>query len=177
MHVAFREGNRLDAAFIQFGEIAEPNQSDHIYLVATRPGRGINRVFCRSGRSRVQPESNPSSTQVQPKSNPSPTLGADSPDGVNCATFHVHLRHNEELTFGIQVAQNRCSSWLPYWSEGPPGCVASMSFPICISAEITRCRANRASAASDCAPAPMQLRSSLTASRRNSRSKGRANWS
>jgi hypothetical protein len=67
MHVAFREGNRLDAALIQFGEIAVPNQSDHIYLVATRPGQ--DRPAAASiafSADQDDPESNPSSTQIQP---------------------------------------------------------------------------------------------------------------
>jgi hypothetical protein len=76
MHVAFREGNRGDAAFIQFGDIAVPNQSDHIHLVATRPGSD----------SPVAASIPFSADQDDTESNPSPTLGADSPDGVNCAT-------------------------------------------------------------------------------------------
>ena len=35
----FRESERLDAAFTQFGEVAVPNQSGHIYLVTNRHGQ------------------------------------------------------------------------------------------------------------------------------------------
>ena len=35
----FREGERLDAAFSQFGEVAVPNQSGFIYLVTNRHGQ------------------------------------------------------------------------------------------------------------------------------------------
>lgn len=35
----FREGERLDAAFTQFGEVAAPSQSGHIYLVTNRYGQ------------------------------------------------------------------------------------------------------------------------------------------
>ena len=35
----FREAARLDAAFAQFGEVAVPNQSGHIYLVTNRNGQ------------------------------------------------------------------------------------------------------------------------------------------
>ena len=35
----FREAERLDAAFTQFGEVAVPNQSGHIYLVTNRHGQ------------------------------------------------------------------------------------------------------------------------------------------
>ena len=35
----FREGERLDAAFTQFGDVSVPNQSGHIYLVTNRNGQ------------------------------------------------------------------------------------------------------------------------------------------
>ena len=35
----FREGERLDADFTQFGEVAVPNQSGHVYLVTNRSGQ------------------------------------------------------------------------------------------------------------------------------------------
>ena len=35
----FREGERLDAAYTQFGEVAVPNQSGFIYLVTNRHGQ------------------------------------------------------------------------------------------------------------------------------------------
>jgi len=35
----FREGERLDADFTQFGEVAVPNQSGHVYLVTTGAGK------------------------------------------------------------------------------------------------------------------------------------------
>jgi transcriptional regulator with XRE-family HTH domain len=37
--LVFREAARLDAAFSQFGEVAVPNQSGHIYLVTNRHGQ------------------------------------------------------------------------------------------------------------------------------------------
>lgn len=37
--LAFREGERLDAAFTQYGEVSIPNQSGHIYLVTNRDGQ------------------------------------------------------------------------------------------------------------------------------------------
>lgn len=37
--LAFREGERLDAAFTQYGEVAVPNQSGHVYLVTNRHGQ------------------------------------------------------------------------------------------------------------------------------------------
>lgn len=37
--LAFRESERLDAAFTQFGEVAVPNQSGHVYLVTNRNGQ------------------------------------------------------------------------------------------------------------------------------------------
>jgi hypothetical protein len=35
----FREAERLDAEFSQYGEVAVPNQSGHIYLVTNRHGQ------------------------------------------------------------------------------------------------------------------------------------------
>lgn len=35
----FREGERLDRAFAQFGEVAIPNQSGHIYLITNQNGQ------------------------------------------------------------------------------------------------------------------------------------------
>jgi transcriptional regulator with XRE-family HTH domain len=37
--LAFRESERLDAAFTQFGSVSVPNQSGHIYLVTNRNGQ------------------------------------------------------------------------------------------------------------------------------------------
>jgi transcriptional regulator with XRE-family HTH domain len=37
--LVFREAERLDAAFAQFGEVAVPNQSGHVYLVTNRNGQ------------------------------------------------------------------------------------------------------------------------------------------
>jgi transcriptional regulator with XRE-family HTH domain len=37
--MVFREGERLDAAFTQFGEISAPHQSGHIYLITNRHGQ------------------------------------------------------------------------------------------------------------------------------------------
>ena len=37
--LVFREAERLDAEFSQYGEVAVPNQSGHIYLVTNRHGQ------------------------------------------------------------------------------------------------------------------------------------------
>src|ERR1700738_3924020 len=37
--LVFREGERQDAAYTQYGEVAVPNQSGHIYLVTNRHGQ------------------------------------------------------------------------------------------------------------------------------------------
>ena len=37
--LVFREGERQDAAYSQFGEVAVPNQSGHVYLVTNRHGQ------------------------------------------------------------------------------------------------------------------------------------------
>jgi transcriptional regulator with XRE-family HTH domain len=38
-YLVFREAERMDAAFAQFGEVAVPNQSGHVYLVTNRSGQ------------------------------------------------------------------------------------------------------------------------------------------
>jgi transcriptional regulator with XRE-family HTH domain len=45
----FREGERLDAAYTQWGEVAVPNQSGFIYLVTNRHGQ--HRLITVSGRN------------------------------------------------------------------------------------------------------------------------------
>ncbi len=37
-YLAFRESERLDAAFTQYGSVSVPNQSGHIYLVTNASG-------------------------------------------------------------------------------------------------------------------------------------------
>jgi len=37
--LVFREAERIDAAFSQYGEVALPNQSGHVYLVTNRNGQ------------------------------------------------------------------------------------------------------------------------------------------
>jgi hypothetical protein len=37
--LVFREAERIDAAFSQYGEVAVPNQSGHVYLVTNRHGQ------------------------------------------------------------------------------------------------------------------------------------------
>ena len=37
--LVFREAERVDAAFSQYGEVAVPNQSGHVYLVTNRNGQ------------------------------------------------------------------------------------------------------------------------------------------
>jgi transcriptional regulator with XRE-family HTH domain len=37
--LVFRESERIDSAFTQFGEVAVPNQSGHVYLVTNRQGQ------------------------------------------------------------------------------------------------------------------------------------------
>jgi transcriptional regulator with XRE-family HTH domain len=46
--LAFRESERLDAAYTQYGEVAVPNQSGHIYLVTNRHGQHRMIIVSRS---------------------------------------------------------------------------------------------------------------------------------
>ncbi len=45
--LAFREAERLDTAFTQFGSVSVPNQSGHIYLVTNRHGQNRLIVLAR----------------------------------------------------------------------------------------------------------------------------------
>src|SRR5262249_25767621 len=47
----FREGERLDAAYSQYGEVAVPNQSGFIYLVTNRHGQYRMIIVSRPTRS------------------------------------------------------------------------------------------------------------------------------
>ena len=47
--LVFHEGERQDAAYTQFGEVAVPNQSGHIYLVTNRHGQHRLITVARAG--------------------------------------------------------------------------------------------------------------------------------
>ena len=114
--LVFREGERLDAAYTQFGEVAVPNQSGHIYLVTNRNGQhrlitvsrptiagemyGIITTLLAGRGSLLTPIAAPIAF-VPIKTVPNPTLGRISPGDVNYAVYREHLRRTTDEPFAL----------------------------------------------------------------------------
>jgi transcriptional regulator with XRE-family HTH domain len=112
----FREGERLDAAYTQFGEVAVPNQSGHIYLVTNRHGQhrlitvsrptisgemyGIITTLLAGRGSLLTPIAAPIAF-LPIKTIPNPTLGRVSADDSNYAVYREHLRRTTEEPFAL----------------------------------------------------------------------------
>jgi len=112
----FREGERLDAAFTQFGEVAVPHQSGFIYLVTNRHGQhrlitvsrptitgemyGIITTLLAGRGSLLTPVAAP--IAFLPVKNVSkPSLGRVSADDANYALYREHLRRTIDEPFAI----------------------------------------------------------------------------
>jgi hypothetical protein len=112
----FREGERMDAAYTQFGEVAVPNQSGHIYLVTNRHGQhrlitvsrptitgemyGIITTLLAGRGSLLTPIAAPIAF-LPIKTIPNPTLGRVSADDKNYAVYREHLRRTTEEPFAL----------------------------------------------------------------------------
>lgn len=112
----FREGERLDAAFTQFGEVAVPNQSGHIYLVTNRHGQhrlitvsrptitgemyGIITTLLAGRGSLLTPIAAPIAF-LPIKTIPNPTLGRVSASDANYVAYRAHLRRTTEEPFAL----------------------------------------------------------------------------
>jgi transcriptional regulator with XRE-family HTH domain len=112
----FREGERLDAAYTQYGEVAVPNQSGHIYLVTNRHGQhrlitisrprisgemyGIITTLLAGRGSLLTPIAAPIAF-LPIKMVANPTLGRISPDDVNYAVYREHLRRTTDEPFAV----------------------------------------------------------------------------
>ena len=112
--LAFREKERQDAAYTQFGEVAVPNQSGHIYLVTNRHGQhrlitvsrptiggemyGIITTLLAGRGSQLTPIAAPIAF-LPVKAVPAPTLGRISPDDVNYALYRGHLSRTTDEPF------------------------------------------------------------------------------
>jgi transcriptional regulator with XRE-family HTH domain len=112
----FREGERQDAAFTQWGEVAVPNQSGHIYLVTNRNGQhrlitvsrpaitgemyGIITTLLSGRGSQLTPIAAP--IAFLPISHvPNPTSGRILPDDPNYAVYRTHLRRTTQEPFAL----------------------------------------------------------------------------
>ncbi len=114
--LVFREGDRQDAAFTQFGEVAVPNESGHIYLVTNRHGQhrlitvarptisgemyGIINTLLAGRGSLLTPIAAPIAyLPIKIVSNP--TFGRVSADDPNYAQYRQHLRRTTEEPFAM----------------------------------------------------------------------------
>ena len=106
----------MDADYSQFGEVAVPNQSGHIYLVTNRHGQhrlitvsrptilgemyGILTTLLAGRGSLLTPIAAPIA-YLPIKLIPSPTLGRVSVGDPNYATYRAHLKRTIDEPFAI----------------------------------------------------------------------------
>lgn len=114
--LAFRESERQDAAYTQFGEVAVPNQSGHIYLVTNRHGQhrlitvarlaisgemyGIITTLLAGRGSLLTPIAAPIA-YLPIAMVPNPTFGRISPKDPNFGQYCQHLRRTTEEPFAM----------------------------------------------------------------------------
>src|ERR1043165_4858669 len=112
----FREASRLDAAFAQFGEVAVPNQSGHIYLVTNRNGQhrlitisrptitgemyGIISTLLAGRGSQLTPMAAPIAF-LPIRNVPSPTFGRISPTDPSYEGYRRELRRITDEPFAV----------------------------------------------------------------------------
>jgi transcriptional regulator with XRE-family HTH domain len=116
--LVFREGERLDKAFTQFGEVAVPNQSGFIYLVTNRHGQhrlitvsrptitgemyGIITTLLAGRGSLLTPIAAPIAF-LPVNAIAAPTLGRVTSGDPNYAIYRTHLRKTIEEPFALFV--------------------------------------------------------------------------
>jgi transcriptional regulator with XRE-family HTH domain len=114
--LVFRESERQDAAFTQFGEVAVPNQSRHIYLVTNRHGQhrlitvahlaisgemyGIITTLLAGRGSLLTPIAAPIA-YLPIKMVAHPTFGRVSSGDPNYALYRQHLRRTTDESFAL----------------------------------------------------------------------------
>ena len=114
--LVFREGERQDAAYTQFGEVAVPNQSGHIYLVTNRHGQhrlitvsrprisgemyGIITTLLAGRGSLLTPIAAPIAF-LPIKTILNPTLGRVLATDPNYAIYRSHLRLTIDEPFAL----------------------------------------------------------------------------
>jgi len=112
----FREGERLDTAFSQFGEVAVPNQSGFIYLVTNRHGQhrlitvsrptitgemyGIITTLLAGRGSQLTPIAAPIAF-LPVKNIPNPSVGRITSGDASYAVYRQHLRRTTEEPFAL----------------------------------------------------------------------------
>ncbi|WGS20533.1 MULTISPECIES: helix-turn-helix transcriptional regulator [unclassified Bradyrhizobium] len=114
--LAFREGERLDATYTQFGEVAVPNQSGFVYLVTNRHGQhrlitvsrpritgemyGIITTLLAGRGSLLTPIAAPIAF-LPAKNVPNPSVGRVSAGDPNYDVYREHLRRTIDEPFAI----------------------------------------------------------------------------
>ena len=114
--LGFRESERQDAAYTQFGEVSVPNQSGHIYLVTNRHGQyrlitlarlaisdemyGIITTLLAGRGSLLTPIAAPIA-YLPIKMVPNPTFGRISSDNANYAVYRERLRRTIDESFAM----------------------------------------------------------------------------
>jgi transcriptional regulator with XRE-family HTH domain len=114
--LSFREGERLDAAYSQYGEVAVPHQSGFIYLVTNRHGQhrlitvsrptqtgemyGIITTLLAGRGSQLTPIAAPIAL-LPIKNFAAPTLGRILPNDANYAAYRQHLRRTIDEPFAM----------------------------------------------------------------------------
>jgi transcriptional regulator with XRE-family HTH domain len=112
----FREGERQDAAYTQWGEVAVPNQSGFIYLVTNRNGQhrlitvsrptisgemyGIITTLLAGRGSMLTPIAAPIAF-LPAKNVPAPSVGRIAATDANYALYRQHLRKTTEEPFAL----------------------------------------------------------------------------
>jgi transcriptional regulator with XRE-family HTH domain len=112
----FREGERLDAIYTQFGEVAVPHQSGFIYLITNQHGQhrlitvsrpirsgemyGIITTLLAGRGSLLTPIAAPIAF-LPIKSIPGPTVGRISSGDANYAVYREHLRRTIDEPFAL----------------------------------------------------------------------------
>jgi len=114
--LAFRESERLDAAFTQFGQVALPNQSGHVYLVTNRHGQhrlitvsrptiavemyGIITTLLAGRGSLLTPIAAPIAF-LPAKTLATASFGRVTPADANHALYRQHLRRTVDEPFAL----------------------------------------------------------------------------
>ncbi|KJC39052.1 XRE family transcriptional regulator [Bradyrhizobium sp. LTSP885] len=114
--LGFREGERQDADYTQYGEVAVPNESGFVYLVTNRHGQHRLITVCRprnsgemygiittllAGRASLLTPIAAPIALLPVKNVPNPSLGRVSPDDANHKLYREHLRRTVDESFAI----------------------------------------------------------------------------
>jgi len=117
--LVFREAERIDAAYAQFGEVAVPNQSGHFYLVTNRSGQhrlitlsrptiagemyGIIATLLAGRGSLLTPIAAPIAF-LPIRNAAAATFGRITPDDASYATYRKELRRTTDEPFALFVS-------------------------------------------------------------------------